>query len=182
MFKKFTQVENVTSVNLVKTSVQRGIRNAIVEQYASIGIVLDDILPKKTPIHVAKCQGSITIILVNNIPLFFQIENKYYPHLRLLHKYPFMLPHMQTDKGAIKHVIVTGANVMCPGLTTPGAKLDENVPAKTVVAVHAEGKEHAMAVGITELSSEDIIRVNKGIGITNVHHLNDGLWKIQAFE
>jgi len=88
---------------------------------------------------------------------------------------------MQTDKGAIKHVIGTGANVMCPGLTTPAAKIAD-VPDKTLVAIHAEGKEHAMAVGITELSSEVIRRVNKGIGITNVHYLNDGLWKIHVFE
>ena len=41
---------------------------------------------------------------------------------------PFMLPHMQVDKGAIKFVL-SGANIMCPGLTSPGArmtKVEEN--------------------------------------------------------
>ena len=33
-----------------------------------------------------------------------------------------MLPHMQVDKGAIKFVL-SGANIMCPGLTSPGAKM-----------------------------------------------------------
>jgi len=47
MFKKFTQADNVTSVNLVKSSVQRAIRNAIAEQYPLLGGALDDILPKK---------------------------------------------------------------------------------------------------------------------------------------
>jgi len=187
MFKKFTKEESVSSINLVKSSVQRSIRTAISEQYPSLQSILEDIIPKKTPMHIAKCQlkdfgGYINIVLINNQPLFFQIsEGPYYPHLRLLHKYPFILPHMQTDKGAIKHVIVSGANIMCPGLTTAGAKLDD-VPDKAVVAIHAEGKEHAMAVGLTELSTVDIRKINKGPGITNVHHLNDGLWKIQTFD
>jgi PUA domain protein len=33
-----------------------------------------------------------------------------------------MLPHMQVDKGAIRFVL-SGANIMCPGLTSPGAKM-----------------------------------------------------------
>ena len=38
---------------------------------------------------------------------------------------------MQVDKGAIKFVL-SGANIMCPGLTSPGAKM-EDVPEGTVV-------------------------------------------------
>jgi PUA domain protein len=45
------------------------------------------------------------------------------------------------------------------------------------VAIFAEGKEHAMAIGLTKMSTEDIRSVNKGIGVDTVHHLNDGLWK-----
>jgi PUA domain protein len=35
---------------------------------------------------------------------------------------PFILPHQQVDKGAIKFIL-SGANIMCPGLTSPGANL-----------------------------------------------------------
>ena len=44
---------------------------------------------------------------------------------------PFLLPHMQVDKGAIKFIL-SGANVMCPGLTSPGARVSD-VHAETVV-------------------------------------------------
>lgn len=44
---------------------------------------------------------------------------------------PFMLAHQQVDKGAIKFVL-SGANVMCPGLTSAGAKLSD-VPKNTIV-------------------------------------------------
>jgi len=42
-----------------------------------------------------------------------------------------MMPHMQVDKGAIKFIL-SGANVMCPGLTSPGARMTK-VEAETVV-------------------------------------------------
>ena len=87
---------------------------------------------------------------------------------------PFMLPWMQVDKGAIRFIL-SGANIMCPGLTSPGAKMSE-VEAGTVVAIMAEGKQHALCVGKTTLSSKDIAKTNKGIGIENCHYLNDGLW------
>src|SRR6218665_1950743 len=44
---------------------------------------------------------------------------------------PFMMPHMQVDKGAIKFIL-SGANIMCPGLTSPGAKMAK-VEAETIV-------------------------------------------------
>lgn len=44
---------------------------------------------------------------------------------------PFFLPMQQVDKGAIRFVL-SGAHIMCPGLTSPGAKMTE-VPKGTVV-------------------------------------------------
>jgi PUA domain protein len=38
-----------------------------------------------------------------------------------------------------------------------------------------------MAVGPTKLSTADIRSVNKGIGVDNLHYLNDGLWKTPSF-
>lgn len=67
---------------------------------------------------------------------------------------PFMLPRMQVDKGAIRFVL-SGANIMCPGLTSPGAKMTRLEPDK-VVAVMAEGKEHAVAVGMTKMSTDEM--------------------------
>ena len=46
---------------------------------------------------------------------------------------PFLLPIQQVDKGAIKFVL-SGANIMCPGLTSPGAKLNPAEANEIVVA------------------------------------------------
>jgi malignant T-cell-amplified sequence len=45
--------------------------------------------------------------------------------------------------------------VMCPGLTSPGGRMDD-VGTKTAVAIMAEGKQHAMGVGVTAMSSKEI--------------------------
>jgi len=87
---------------------------------------------------------------------------------------------MQVDKGAIKFVF-SGANIMCPGLTSPGGFMDD-VPAESIVAIFAEGKENALGIGLTKFSTEEIRKVNKGIGVENIHSLNDGLWKITSLD
>eukprot|EP00118_Oscarella_pearsei_P003998 m.16589 g.16589 ORF g.16589 m.16589 type:complete len:118 (+) comp27026_c0_seq4:365-718(+) len=93
---------------------------------------------------------------------------------------PMMLPHLQVDKGAIRFIL-SGANIMCPGLTSPGAKMDD-VEANKVVAIMAEGKDHACAVGLTKLSTEEILKINKGIGVDNIHFLCDGLWVMKRLD
>ena len=56
MFKRFTVAEGVNSQNLVKSSVQRGIRGKIAEQYPTLeeGGVLELLMPKKDKMVVAK--------------------------------------------------------------------------------------------------------------------------------
>ena len=54
---------------------------------------------------------------------------------------PDMMPRMQVDKGAIPFVL-SGANVMCPGFTSPGGSLptpiDADVPvvSTALVGIH----------------------------------------------
>ncbi|KAL5989918.1 hypothetical protein ACLOJK_010813 [Asimina triloba] len=103
MFKKFS-VEDVLTQNQVKASVQREIRQSIADEYLGLELVLDDLLPKKSPLIVAK------------------------------------------------------------------------------LAITAEGKQHALAIGLTKMSAKDIRAINKGISVDNMHYLNDGLWKMEKLE
>ena len=64
-----------------------------------------------------KCEGKVSIIFINGVPMFYQQrEGPLIPTLRLLHRYPNILPKQTCDKGAIKFIL-SGSNVMCPGLT-----------------------------------------------------------------
>ncbi|WVZ71386.1 hypothetical protein U9M48_019978 [Paspalum notatum var. saurae] len=181
MFKKFSS-EDISGQNQVKASVQRKIRQSIADEYPSLEPLLDDLLPKKSPMIVVKCQNHLNLVVVNNVPLFFNIrDGPYMPTLRLLHQYPDIMKKFQVDRGAIKFVL-SGANIMCPGLTSPGGSLDDEVEEETPVAIMAEGKQHALAIGYTKMSAKDIRTINKGIGVDNMHYLNDGLWKMERLE
>ena len=84
------------------------------------------------------------------------------------------MPKFQVDRGAIRFVL-SGANIMAPGLTSAGGAMD-NVPADTPIAIYAEGKEHALAIGIAMASTTEIRETNQGNAVENTHWLNDGLW------
>lgn len=72
---------------------------------------------------------------------------------------------------------MSGSHIMAPGLTSPGGKMDQ-VPKGAAVAITAEGKVHAMGIGMTTMSTDEIIKQNKGIAIELLEFLNDGLWKL----
>ena len=111
--------------------------------------------------------------------MFFQCrQGPYIPTLRTLHKFPDILPKYQVDRGAVPYVL-GGANIMAPGLTSAGGSM-EDVPAESVVAVMCQGKEHAIAIGVTAMSTEQIRSVNKGNAVENTHWLNDGLWTLKG--
>uniref|UniRef100_A0A0N4ZYE1 PUA domain-containing protein n=1 Tax=Parastrongyloides trichosuri TaxID=131310 RepID=A0A0N4ZYE1_PARTI len=180
MFKKFDPSKDVVGSMQLKNSVQKGIKAKIIEQMPEIEKIIDDIFPKKENFKLVKLKEHIELIVGYKGDILF-IKHRdypsYIPSLRLLHKYPFILPHQQVDKGAIKFVL-NGSHIMCPGLTSPGGKVTEGLEANSIIAVMAEGKEHALAIGCMKMSSEDIIKINKDIAIDTIHYLNDGLWKL----
>eukprot|EP01017_Pseudomicrothorax_dubius_P048390 TRINITY_DN8792_c0_g2_i2.p1 TRINITY_DN8792_c0_g2~~TRINITY_DN8792_c0_g2_i2.p1 ORF type:complete len:186 (-),score=48.86 TRINITY_DN8792_c0_g2_i2:275-832(-) len=177
MFKK---IEDLGAINLTNKTFQRSLRKSIVEEYPIMEDYIDEILPKKGVLKSVRLRSEYKQEFILNEadePIFIMKDEKFIPALRLLHRYPYFLPWMTVDKGAIKRVI-TGANVMCPGLTSPGGKMDD-VPAGVCVAIMAEGKQHAIGVGITLMSTKEIREVNKGIALEMVHHLNDALWTLR---
>ena len=179
MFKKFTKEENVGSTTLVKASVGRGIRAKILEQYPELEDKIDHMLPKKG-VQLVKCNNKVNIVQnseTDELLFFSSHDGPFIPTLRLLHKYPDLLPRMQADKGAIKFIL-NGADVMCPGLTSPGAKMCA-ADKGDIVSLYAEGKEHAMSICKMLMSSDDIQKKNKGIGLETIHCLNDGLWEME---
>ena len=48
--------------------------------------------------------------------------------------------------------------------------------------INFTGKEHALGVGKTLMSTEDITKKNKGIGVECYHYLNDGLWNMKGIK
>lgn len=222
---RFNPKEDISNQNVLRSSVQRGIRTAILTQYpvlaADDGLLMEAIWPKKGDGELVKwsvfisgvagieclmsdlsSRDHISIYALEGEPLFFQQKNGlFFPTLRLLHKClsfaeprlgdppsltdspspltdPQLLPQVQVDRGAIRFLLA-GANMMCPGFTSAGGRLpppDEAIPAGTPVAIYCEGKEEPAAIGLTKLSTEEIKKVNKDVGVELVAYLGDDLW------
>lgn len=53
---------------------------------------------------------------------------------------------------------------MCVGFTSEGGKLVD-AGKNEIVLIKAEGKEHALAIGKTLMSTDDIKSINKDVGV-----------------
>lgn len=98
---RFDDKESVSGTQQLKSSVQKGIRAKLIDQFPHIEKHIDLILPKKDAFKIIKCHEHIEI-LINSAgdQLFFrQREGQWMPTLRLLHKFPYFLPMLQVDKG-----------------------------------------------------------------------------------
>ncbi|KAJ7582832.1 hypothetical protein C8J56DRAFT_955846 [Mycena floridula] len=183
MFKKFTPSTDISGHTPVKSSIQRNIRASILSQWKIEPETLEAIWPKKEGLVLVKCREHISIYTVNGEPLCFQhFDGPYYPTLRLVHKYPYILPMVKVDRGAIRFLLA-GAHMMCPGLTSAGGYLppaESALPAGAPVAIHAEGKVHAVGIGITKMGTEEIRKVNKDVGVETVTYLGDDLWSLKS--
>uniref|UniRef100_A0A6G1SPF2 Malignant T-cell-amplified sequence 1 n=1 Tax=Aceria tosichella TaxID=561515 RepID=A0A6G1SPF2_9ACAR len=182
MFKKFEDGDISGTVQL-KSSVQKNIKTKLTEQFPNLAKYIDVILPKKDQLRLAKCPDHIEILVSSSGQHLFyrQREGLYYPSLRLVHQYPDIAPILQVDRGAIKFVL-SGANIMCPGLTSPGGRVPDDIESEKVVTIMAEDKQHALAIGLTKMSGADIKNINKGIAVETVHYLNDGLWRAKPIK
>eukprot|EP01083_Nonionella_stella_P060060 157051_1 len=198
MFKKWTKDDGV-ALKQAKSSVARKILSEISEQYPMLEADFNDIFPKKAALYLGECtvfrmtiddegesikkKEKLTLVMNEQKEPWFVMtrDNGALPAVRTLHKYPNLLPHVQVDKGAIRFVM-KGSHIMCPGLTSPGAKMEVDLEANTVCAVMAEGKEHALAVGLTRMSTQEIRSVNRNIGVETLLFLNDGLWSAPCLD
>ena len=180
MFRKFDPSADVSTSSQVKASVQRAIRAQIGEANPALTEeILDQLLPKKQPLVQYKVGPHLMLycqhveseeegVSASDVPVFFQHrDGPVLPTLKFVHQYPSVkFTAVTVDKGAIPYLL-GGANVMCPGLTNPGGLLPEDTTDEdgnielglkkgAGVVVYAQGKEHAIAVGVMALSSAEV--------------------------
>ena len=71
MFKKFEEKESVSGVQQLKSSVQKGIRNSILDTFPDIADYLDGFLPKKDQFKVVKCHDHVELLINSGGDLLF---------------------------------------------------------------------------------------------------------------
>lgn len=172
MFKKFDPSNDISTSTPVKSSVQRALKSQIMEHYGGITEEhLEALLPKRD--HLVQYKVGPHLMLYcrhlehddkspTDEPVLFQHrDGPILPTLKLVHAYPTLdFTRVTVDKGAIPFLL-GGANVMCPGLTNPGGEMpsDADEPGLSKgdgVVIYAEGKEHAIGIGVMTMSSADV--------------------------
>ena len=121
IFKNIPELGNQVQVN--KSEV-KSIKKALSKKLPEWAECVEEIIPKKSVVYNMRLKnnGKSDLIIYNGEVCFFKFKKMVFPTLRMLHKYPHTMKHVTVDKGAIKFVL-SGANIMCPGLTSPGGNL-----------------------------------------------------------
>ena len=84
------KLENITKQSL-KASQEKSFRKQLLESIPKIDQIIDQIWTKKTEIQQGKVEN-FRIYFLGDEPCFLQgKEGPIIPHLKLLHKYPFLL-------------------------------------------------------------------------------------------
>ena len=90
--------------------------------------------------------------------------------------FEFPEPYKMKLKCYIHFFVTNGADVMAPGIVDADIDIDENDQVWICDEVHNK----PLAIGIANMTGEQMIAEKKGKAITTVHYVGDYLWKAFA--
>ncbi len=132
-----------------------------------------DIIPTKGNIEVA-ITDNYEMILFNNEPLAFKINNKVYPTLKTILKHNLDKNKVIVDMGALRF-IANGADVMAPGIVNA----NEEIKKDDIVFVADETHNKPLCVGIALMDGKEMKESNKGKAIKTIHYIGDEVWNFK---
>ena len=138
------------------------------------------VLEEAEVVEVVLLFGDNSLYLIDGEPLFLKTVVKdvgevIVPTLFFVHKstksklFP-QYPRAVVDAGAIKP-IVNGADVMRPGIRELVGEFNRG-------DVVSDEKGRVIAVAVALFSKAEIVQMQKGKVLLNIHHLGDKLWQI----
>ena len=113
------------------------------------------------------------IVIINDDIDFFYYKDRIFFTLKGINKYKPLSYYVIVDMGAVGFV-TNGADVMSPGI------IDADPKIKTGDLVWIADETHRKPIGIGEalLSGEEMVQLNQGKAIKNIHYIGDSLWQI----
>jgi len=112
------------------------------------------------------------VILIDNAIDFIFLEGKPLFTLTSIERYQPKRKFVTVDKGAVRFV-TDGADIMVPGVVDADREIKEKDPVWVREEIHGK----AIAVGISMMNGDDLIELEKGKGIKNIHWIGDKIWK-----
>ena len=126
-------------------------------------------LPKIKNIKIHQILSNAQIIIGDGLKIL-KINDEYLPFLsetEMLKKFP----SVEVDMGAVKFMC-KGANLMRPGI-----KKYTEFEKEKLVCIVEETHHKFLAVGKSIVSSSELINMEKGEVIQNIHYISDKFWE-----
>jgi len=149
---------------------------------------LNNLLPTKEEVIASKVYThngeSVILYIFKRDTIFFQLEkeNKFYPSVYTLWKFPKMLPVLTTQVPVMPRLL-NGADLMLPGVIVDDSKAikaycDGTLEKGDSIAINLTNNLAPMAVGKAFRSSEDMYMACKhGKAVDVLHCFGDQLWE-----
>lgn len=132
-----------------------------------------DIIPNKASVEYLEVDPN-PFVLVDGEPHIIIIDDKPFPTLKAALENEIGGKKVVVDMGAIKFV-TNGADIMSPGIVLA----DDNINQGDVVIVVEETHKKPLAIGIAEISGEEMVENDSGKAIQNIHYIGDDIWNLE---
>ncbi|XP_054714541.1 eukaryotic translation initiation factor 2D-like [Uloborus diversus] len=180
MFRKPYKTKTSTTV---KGSDRRKLRTMIESHYSHLSAEdLNALIPAKSEMNQVKAMthgGTIAMIFYSGTnPVFFQVENRCFPTLYSLWKYPTLLPTIATVP-AVLEKICNGADLMAPGIVVDDElkKEFQGLKMNDICAIRIFGNKSAIAIGVALMSFDELCKEGvRGKAVSITHSFKDNLW------
>jgi len=117
----------------------------------------------------------IPFILVDDEPTVILIDDKPYPTLKyLINNKDTNIKEVVVDMGAVKFM-ANGADVMSPGITDAS----ENIVKGDIVVIVDESHGKPLVVGVSLITSNEMINNDKGKAVKTLHFIGDDIWNLK---
>lgn len=129
-----------------------------------------------TRYEICTTDTDIDMILVDGNPAFLK-KKKLFPTLKafLAADCRKLEHHVTVDMGAVPYV-TNGADVMRPGIVN----MDESVEPGDLVVITEEKHGKPIAIGETMYSGTEIMKMDQGKVILNIHYVGDKMWNLKV--
>lgn len=176
-----------TNISLLKASQAKKYIAGLKEQYPVAEALIDELFPPKGEVSLVKCKNYIQLLL-STLPagsihnkgaksvkriVFWNIrDGPWIPTLRLLQRYPAMLPTLLTDLACPKFIL-QGAQMMAPGIH----HMDHDLPCGAIVSVGIQDAPPFFIGRLTQAGKDIMAEGRHEKAIETLNIIGDGFWE-----
>jgi predicted RNA-binding protein (TIGR00451 family) len=175
MFAKWT-VDSVKRRANMRTGLVTKLKASAAQLMPRFPEIEDLIFPKKCPVIIHYLADHTCLYSVNGGPVLVELgDGLVFPFLKIAIEYPGLLRRVFCYDEAVVAVL-RGASLMARG--TWGT--DATYHPGEIVELCLAGETVPFAVGVLEISGEEIAARPDGVAVSVLHVLRDGLWDAKS--